>query len=231
MSAAKYSFLIAFLVLIFGFGIMCVLYYLWKDDNPSSNLPGLFYYKAAALGDPICLPLIIGALVYHRCNQDTKKGFFGKASIILGAIAFIAGVLIQAEWLINDNTGLNWSLPEPHRFNLGGWYHAVFFVVIITGIILLFTEYVWYSHIHPTIITDFVLYFAVVFFCLLHFIDDYINKEKPITSITYAAIISIIICCILKTIQNHRLETQKIVSYVPIIASGITAYVISLTQI
>ena len=31
--------------------------------NPSNNLPGLFYYKAATYGDAIGLTILIGSLV------------------------------------------------------------------------------------------------------------------------------------------------------------------------
>lgn len=218
-------------VLIFGYINMCLLYFFWKSTNPMSQLHGLFYYKAAAIGDPICLPLIIGVLVFHNCSQKSIRKTTGKASIVLGVIAFIVGVSIQAEWLINDNTGLNWSLPEPHRFNLGGWYHALFFVIIITGIIFLFTEYTWYSKIRPTIITDFILYFSVIFFALLHYIDDYINRDKPISSLSFAACLFVAICCIFKIIQNYRIKSHSMISYVPIILSGALACLISLTQI
>lgn len=221
----------AIMVFLFGFMTMLILYSIWRNDNPSSPLPGLFYYKAAAIGDPICLPLIIGVLVFHNCSQKSIRSTAGKASIVLGIIAFIVGVSIQAEWLINDNTGLNWSLPEPHHFNIGGWYHAIFFVVIITGIIFLFTEYTWYSRIRPTIITDFVLYFSVIFFALLHYIDDYINRDKPISSLSYAACLFVAICCVFKTIQNCRIKKHSVFSYTPIIVSGALAFLISLTQI
>lgn len=221
----------AFGVFIFGFVAMYILYRIWLKENPSSPLPGLFYYKAAAIGDPICLPLIIGVLFFHNCSQKSIRSTAGKASIVLGVIAFIVGVSIQAKWLINDNTGLNWSLPEPHRFNLGGWYHAIFFVVIITGIIFLFTEYTWYSRTRPTIITDFILYFSVIFFALLHYIDDYINRDKPISSLSFAACLFVAICCIFKAIQNFRLKKHSAVSYASIIVSGALAYLISLTQI
>lgn len=221
----------AIMVFLFGFMTMLILYSIWRNANPSSLLPGLFYYKAAAIGDPICLPLIIGVLVFHNCSQKSIRSSTGRASIVLGVIAFIVGVSIQAEWLINDNTGLNWSLPEPHRFNLGGWYHAIFFVVIITGIIFLFTEYTWYSRIRPTIITDFILYFSVIFFALLHYIDDYINRDKPISSLSFAACLFVAICCVFKTIQNCRIKNHSVVSYTPIIVSGASAFLICLTQI
>lgn len=220
----------AIMVFLFGFMTMLIIYSIWRNANPSSPLPGLFYYKAAAIGDPICLPLIIGVLIFHNCSQKSIKST-GKASIVLGVIAFIVGASIQAEWLINDNTGLNWSLPEPHHFNIGGWYHAIFFVVIITGIIFLFTEYTWYSKIRPSIITDFILYFSVIFFALLHYIDDYINLDKPISSLSFAACLFVAICCVFKTIQNCRLKNRLMVSYIPIIVSGALAFLISLTQI
>lgn len=39
-----------------GFGIM---YRLWRMLGTSDGLPGLFYYRAATIGDGICLPILV----------------------------------------------------------------------------------------------------------------------------------------------------------------------------
>ena len=81
----------AVMVFLFGFMTMLIIYIIWRKNNPSSQLPGLFYYKAAAIGDPICLPLIIGVLVFHNYSPKSIRNTVGKSSIILGIIAFIIG--------------------------------------------------------------------------------------------------------------------------------------------
>ena len=229
--AMKYSALVAALVLIFGFGAMCLLYYVWKKSNPDSPLPGLFYYKAAAIGDPFCLPLLIGTLFYHHVYQGKTPGTFGKASIIACIITLLIGIAVQAEWLINDNTGLNWSLPETHHFNLGGWYHAVFFVVILAVIAILLTEYLGYSTALPHALLDFLIFFAAIFFCLLHYLDDYINNEQPVRSLLLAAIVTTGFCMILKAFQQFKLKTHCMTNYIAVLASGILAYALSFSQI
>ena len=227
----KYSVLVATLVFIFGFGVMCILYFIWKKNNPTSPLPGLFYYKAAAIGDPICLPLLIGTLFYHHVYQGKTPRAFGKASIIACIIMLLIGITVQAEWLINDNTGLNWSLPETHHFNLGGWYHAVFFVVILAAIAILLIEYLGYSDVLPHAFLDFLVFFAAIFFCLLHYIDDYINTEQPVRSLLLAAIVTTGFCMTLKAFQQFKLKTHCMTNYIAVLASGVLAYVLSLTQI
>lgn len=218
-------------VFLCGFTAMFILYVIWRRENPSSQLHGLFFYKAAALGDPICLPLITGVLVFDHKNQKKETPEWGKASFITAALAFIVSSAIQAEWLINDNTGSNWSLPETHHFNLGGWYHAVFFVLYLTTAALLFTEHIWYPQRQPLKAADLILYSSLIFFGLLHFIDDYIDQAKPVLSISIAAIILTAVCFAFKSIQNYRLKELKAASYLPVLAGGVIAYLISLTQI
>ena len=221
----------AMTVFVFGFLAMYIIFSLWLSENSSSDLPGLFYYKAAALGDPICLPIITGALFCHYSYGSEKLFSFGKISIITGISALAAGTAIQAEWLINDNTGLNWSIPEPHSFNFGGWYHAAFFAIILSLIALLLTEYVWYSAFSPNLIIDFLIYFSAIFFGLLHYIDDFIDINNQAASLLSAGIFFTVICMVIKTIQNFRLKKFGFINYIIIILSGITAYTASLTQI
>lgn len=217
----------ALTVFILGFGAMFLIYNYWRENNPSSELPGLFYYKASAIGDPICLPIIIGALIYDHCIQKEENYLFKRSCIICAALAFIIGALIQAEWLINNDTGLNWSIPQPHHFNFGGWYHAVFFVTTITVITLLLVDYVWESIRKPSVVSDSFLCFGLIFFSLLHFMDDYINKFSPITSLLTASLVLIGFCGVIKTIQSYRLKVYSLKQYLPILLSGILSFILS----
>ena len=57
----------AICVFVFGFTMM---YLLWKMIGSPAGLPGLFYYRAATVGDALCLPVITGAMVaFNRCNK------------------------------------------------------------------------------------------------------------------------------------------------------------------
>ncbi len=218
-------------VFIFGFFAMYSIFLLWLSENSSSDLPGLFYYKAAALGDPICLPLVTGALYCHYSYNNETFFSFQKISIIIAILAFMVGIAIQAEWLINDNTKLNWSIPELHYFNLGGWYHAAFFVIVLSLITLLLTEYIWYSTVPPNYIIDFFIYFSAIFFGLLHHIDDFIDINNQVVSLLLADITFTVICAMIKIIQNFRLKKFDCISYLIILFSGIFAYIVSLTQL
>ena len=107
----------------------CMLFFMYKIINPSNDLPGLFYYKAATYGDAIGLTILIGSLVaFAKKNGNfiTKK----KYSIIMAIICGCIGIAIQASWIISDSTVLNWTIPKQHFFNIAGWWHAVFFVGI-----------------------------------------------------------------------------------------------------
>ena len=229
--AVKYSILMTALVFICGFGVMCLLYCIWKKNNPESSLPGLFYYKAATIGDSICLPILVGSLYYHHIYSHNNIFLFGKASIVACIITVIFGICIQAEWLINDNTGLNWSLPYTHHFNVAGWYHAIFFVSVLSIIVLLLIEYMWYPSTLPYVIIDFLIYFSLIFFCLLHYIDDYIDIKFPALSLLFTDVILIGICLLLKKIQHIKLKSSSKANYIAILFSGNLAYLLSLTQI
>jgi len=42
----------------------------------------------------------------------------------------LVGLATQVLWLLDDHPRLNWTLPEPHRFNGAGIYHGVYLVIM-----------------------------------------------------------------------------------------------------
>lgn len=128
-------------IFAFGFGTM---YVLWNIIGTSGKLPGLFYYKAATIGDGICLPVLIGSsMAFIQYNKYLLTYSNYKRSIFMAIIASIFAVIIQASWLVNNDTVLNWSIPISHHFNLAGWYHSLFFIVMF-GIITYQLSEIWY---------------------------------------------------------------------------------------
>lgn len=114
-------------VLFFGF---IVMYLMWEVIGNPQGLRGFFFYRAATIGDGICLPIFVGSAVafnlYNKafCNQGRK------ISLLISLVVSLIAVIIQASWLIRDDTVLNWTIPIKHHFNVAGWYHSIFFIVI-----------------------------------------------------------------------------------------------------
>lgn len=227
-NALVQGFLSALIVFATGFFTMYLLFIQWQLKNPDSTLPGLFYYKAACVGDPICLPLLTGALCYHHVIQGKKLFQFGIVSKITAAVALVVSILMQAEWLINDNTRLNWTIPRPHYFNAAGWYHAFFFVAMITIVSALLIEYMIYSASKPFVLSDGIMYFSIIFFGLLHFCDDYISKTAPVLSLLMAALILVGISVVIKIVQMRKIGGNSIHNFIAIPISGFAAFLLSI---
>lgn len=128
----------AFGVLIFGFGMM---YLLWRVLGSPQGLPGLFYYRAATIGDGFCLPILVGTSIVLNKNNALIQN--KRNSLVIAISASIIATVIQASWLIRSDTVLNWSIPIQHHFNLAGWYHSLFFIMMF-GIIAYQLCEVWY---------------------------------------------------------------------------------------
>lgn len=130
-----YGLLALLATFVLGFGVM---YFFWIKIGTSNGLPGLFDYKAATYGDSICLPFLIGTMVMFTKKNGLISNFQRKKCFIGGIFFAILGIFIQAEWLINDETKPNWTIPEKNVFNIAGWYHSLFFIVMFFCITYLF---------------------------------------------------------------------------------------------
>lgn len=166
----------AFTVLTFGFGTM---YLLWRILGSPQGLPGLFSYRAATIGDGICLPILIGTSVAFNKYNELPQNHGNKASIVIVISASIIAAVLQASWLIRSDTALNWSIPIQHHFNLAGWYHSLFFITMF-GIIAYQLCDIWhvmrkkqgdYSEFEKVLYMLFV--FSGTMFLLMFASDDY----------------------------------------------------------
>lgn len=132
--------MLGLIVLLSGFGMMCVL---WNMSDIPDTLRGLFSYKAATIGDAVCLPVLTGAL-YILTGERKLSSKGEKTCRGMAVIAFLMGMAVQASWLISDKTILNWSIPVLHHFNIAGWYHSIFFCLMFGVITYLFSR-VWFA--------------------------------------------------------------------------------------
>ncbi len=122
------SIIFGFFVFVLGFGVMWLF---WTFGEYPSELLGLFSYYSSGIGDSIFLPIMSANFLLYFCISNyelTKRQksitFFG------GIIGLLSGIVLQASWLINPEIGLNWTIPKPHYFNMAGWYHAFFLVLM-----------------------------------------------------------------------------------------------------
>ncbi len=95
----------------------------WFLGTHDDSLRGLYDYRSATVGDGLALPLVAFGLAGACAQVKSSKWSFRIA--ILGATLAAA---TQAVWLADPNPELNWTLPEAHRLNAAGWYHAAFMV-------------------------------------------------------------------------------------------------------
>jgi hypothetical protein len=109
-----------------GFGILC-LFWFFGDWNP--DLPGLFDYRAATVGDGFLLPLLLGVLA-GAAFALKEQGFKTPpwSPFLLGALGLTIGLATQAVWLGDDSPEFNWTWEEPHRFRTPGYFHGAFLV-------------------------------------------------------------------------------------------------------
>ena len=122
-------------VFLLGFGVMNLF---WHFDVKDPALLGLYSYRAATIGDGLCLPCITASAVFYLLSHPSVNRRERKLSWIIGVVFGLLGAAVQASWLISDTTGLNWTIPRQHYFNMAGWYHALFFagMLFLTGVLM-----------------------------------------------------------------------------------------------
>ncbi len=107
-----------------GFGALSAFWFLgeWRQE-----VPGLFDYRSAVLGDGALLRIVVAILygVLRACSLVAvpHEPAWATVSALAGGAV---GALTQAAWLFDDSPALNWSFPRAHHFNAAGWYHAGF---------------------------------------------------------------------------------------------------------
>lgn len=214
-----------FAVLILGFGVMMTFWMIMKNDYPS--LPGLFYYRAATLGDGICLPLLVGALMTYIILAEGKIHKPRRVEIFVSAFLGVIAIGMQASWLISNNTKLNWTIPRLHYFNAAGWYHAVFFVVMFALLGFLFTRFIYVKKLESLkirnaenvncnddeifrIIFQAVMWFSGAFFLFLFSIDDYARDKNYFVIFTIVLILVLAFSTTIYLISNKTIINKRI---------------------
>lgn len=228
-SPIKKSILGFSIVLFFGF---CVMNIFWLLINHIPDLPGLYDYKAATLGDGICLPLLTASLIYYIANNNPISKKQKKISFIVGAIVGFLALAWQAEWLINKNTSLNWTIPHQHYFNAAGWYHAAFFVLMFFIIAMYLTQ-VWFvrrnskqSSIESgNVISYTSIWFSGIGFVYLIALDDYSSKLSYELLLIIVFLITTLLASLYTIISIKSFNTNCLAC---VLSGNITAFGISL---
>ncbi len=110
----------------------CSLGLIWLVGDWEEGQPGFPDYVSGTVGDAVLLPALVYFLAWSR---ERVVGTVGespslRASLTYALLGAVPGAAVMASWLLDDDARLNWSLPEPGRFSLAGWWHAVFLVLV-----------------------------------------------------------------------------------------------------
>lgn len=217
-----------FIVFLSGFTVMFLL---WIRIGNPLNLPGFFSYKAATIGDGICLPILVGSMVAFNQKNIIIGTYRRKTRFILALVASLIAVVIQASWLVRDDTVLNWSIPIQHHFNVAGWYHSLFFIAIFSivayemcGMWFVLkerqTEYFWFEKV---IYMLFV--FAGALFLFMHMVDDY-GQNFPVSILLALVAAGLLVMVIIYNITANAIRSRELL---PATVMGIiSAYSVSL---
>jgi hypothetical protein len=110
------------LALAFGVNAVTHLVLLLRHDPLVREHRGTLQFLSAWIGDGVLLPVmnVIAAQVLRRTS--------GRPSRAEVAVAVAIGLLVTTIMhLVQGARGLvNWSMPQPWRWNALGWYHVVF---------------------------------------------------------------------------------------------------------
>lgn len=180
-AAFKEALRLGIAVACLGFGVLLLLNYL----NPNTDLPNLFSYYAATIGDGICLPLLVGFARYYV--HDEYSSLSEKQKKITRWVAIVAGiigVITQASWLINANTAGNWTIPKPHHFNVPGWIHAVYFVVMffLVAYALSSSYFIYKKNVDKSELSVYpAIWLSGVAYILMNTIDDRTDNTNYIS--------------------------------------------------
>jgi hypothetical protein len=96
-------------------------------SHAPSQLPGLFDYPSAYVGDALLLPIAAGVLTSGAAMLSRVRAE-RRWSALAAAAAMAAALSVQLIWLADDRPTLNWTLSQPHTFNAAGIWHAVYVV-------------------------------------------------------------------------------------------------------
>ena len=108
-----------------GFGSM----FLWWLRLGSLGLRGFFDYRSATVGDALILPVITGLMtvIVSKLTPTKRDRTWAISGGLVGAVAT---VVLQAVWLADPHPQPNWTFPAAHQFNIAGWWHAGFMLLL-----------------------------------------------------------------------------------------------------
>ena len=185
--------------LIYGGGVFIAGYFvlliMWIVGDYPLYLRGFFYYKAATIGDGICLPVMIFSLTAFNHYRISKYQIKPNKNIsYMSILALLIGGGIQISWLLDSNIIPNWTLPFAGHFNFPGWYHAIFFAgmfgistyCILTAFVLLRQKSADNGLYEQQLFFGFIS--SGCLYLLLHFGDDY-GKQISYQLLFFAIVI------------------------------------------
>ncbi len=109
-------------VLAAGFGALNLF---WWAGHGRRDLPGLWDFRSATVGDGLLLP--VAAILLVVAGSALPPAPHEPAIVAgSGALGVGAGAALMLLWLRDPDPVLNWTMPAPHTFNAAGWYHAAF---------------------------------------------------------------------------------------------------------
>ncbi len=98
-----------------------------KFGDLRSDVPGLWSYRSATIGDGLLLPVAAALLV--ECGDRLQAAPAERwKTATAGAIGALCGSLLIVSWLRDPSPTINWTSPAPHQFNSAGWWHAIFLI-------------------------------------------------------------------------------------------------------
>lgn len=177
-------------IIVFLLGFFAMLLFWLNWDYPTTR--GFTYYYAATLGDGLFLPTIAASasasiyLMRRRFTGEQLIKVRRYRPVSYGCLftgTFI-GMLIQLSWLANDHIVVNWTIPEPHRFNAPGYWHAAYFIFIFGLYGYLLSSFIvvrrmitrWHGDVqNDTVITILygMMWGAGTGYIMTNFIDDH----------------------------------------------------------
>ena len=92
---------------------------------------------------------------------------------LLGALV---GIIVQLSWIVSDNTKLNWTIDKIHHFNLAGYYHAIYFVVMSGLILSILCRTILVYNVRDTLVSKTsltVMWISLVGYYFMHYLDDH----------------------------------------------------------